>query len=60
MQDTKDTFLLWPLLNNLFFSLQLWFSPGRGALLPELDRLELALPLLLPKEHLPRQARRTH
>ena len=45
---------------KLHLSLQLWVSAGRGTLLPELDRLELALPLLLPQEHLPRQARRAH
>jgi hypothetical protein len=45
---------------KLHLSLQLWVSPGRGTLLSELHRPELALPLLLPEEHLPRQARRTH
>merc|ERR1711990_815802 len=45
---------------SLHFLCILWVSPGRGTLLSELHRLELALPLLLPKEHLPRQARRTH
>ena len=45
---------------KLHLSLQLWVSAGRGTLLSELDRLELALPLLLPQEHLPRQARRSH
>merc|ERR1712110_885475 len=45
---------------SLHFLCILWVSAGRGTLLSELDRLELALPLLLPEEHLPRQARRSH
>jgi len=45
---------------SLHFLCILWVSAGRGTLLSELDRLELALPLLLPQEHLPRQARRSH
>merc|ERR1712130_137153 len=45
---------------SLHFLCILWVSPSRVTLLSELNRPELALPLLLPKEHLPRQARRPH
>merc|ERR1711971_1416305 len=43
---------------SLHFLRILWVSSGRGTLLPELHRLELAIPLLLPKKHLPSQERR--
>ena len=41
-------------------SFQLWVCPSRGTMLSEFNRFELALPLLLPKEHLPSQAGCTH
>merc|ERR1712226_1198167 len=45
---------------SLHFVRILWVCPSRGTMLSEFNRFELALPLLLPKKHLPSQAGCTH